>query len=497
MKTGMSDRSLLCALVAVLLAPVLWAVYADPDLFWHVRTGQLVLETGQIPSTDPWSYTHTGSRWTDHEWLPDVLQASLWAALGSTGLLLLRDVLLAVAVIALTLLCWRRWPSPAVLAVTLASSMPLLAGFLNTRPHSFTYALLPLLFLILDRARDRPAWLWALTPLLIAWVNLHGGFVLGWGVALLGIASLAAGLERRPPIPHRLAAISAAGVALAPLCNPYGVELLLYVATEMTANHAHVPEWRPPTGVLWLLWGVAAAVPLAMLAMARRIPRATEGVTFLLVVVMSARHAKFLVLLVMVGTLVAFDALPAIWQRALARRPQLCRLTLSRAAALGLAGAIGLASFLGNLDLVTRHPLGVGLDRDRWPVQAIEWLRDNPTGPRVLTDMTWGNLALWHLTPDRMVAMDGRNTAVYDAAWVDRFLTAWVEGDLAGILDEHGADVLILPASGRLYERARVDPVWVLAFEDPISAVFVPPDRAPDSTLRLGTLPAVVEFPGP
>jgi hypothetical protein len=59
MKTGMSDRSLLCALVAVLLAPVLWAVYADPDLFWHVRTGQLVLETGQIPSTDPWSYTHS------------------------------------------------------------------------------------------------------------------------------------------------------------------------------------------------------------------------------------------------------------------------------------------------------------------------------------------------------------------------------------------------------------------------------------------------------
>jgi hypothetical protein len=493
----MSDRNLLCALVAVLLAPALWAVYADPDLFWHVRTGQLVLETGQIPSTDPWSYTHLGSRWTDHEWLPDVLQATLWGALGGSGLLLLRDALLAVSVTALALLCWRRWPSPAVLAVTLASLMPLLAGFLSTRPHAFTYALFPVLLWILDRARDRPTWLWALTPLLIAWVNLHGGFVLGWGVALLGIASLAVGLERRPPIPRRVAVLSAAGVALAPLCNPYGVELLHYVVTEMGASHAHVPEWRPPTGVLWLLWGVAAAAPLALLALSRRSPRATEGVTLLVVLLMSARHAKFLVLLVMVGTLVAFDALPAIWQRAVARRPQLRRLTLSRGAALGLAAAIGLASFLGNIDLVTRHPLGVGLDRERWPVQAIEWLRENPTGPRVLTDMTWGNLALWHLAPDRMVAMDGRNTAVYEAAWVDRFLTAWVEGDLAGILDEHGADVLILPPSGRLYERAQVDPVWVLAFEDPVAAVFVPPDRAPESALRLGTVPAVVEFPGP
>jgi hypothetical protein len=36
----------------------------------------------------------------------------------------------------------------------------------------------------------------------------------------------------------------------------------------------------------------------------------------------------------------------------------------------------------------------------------------------------------------------------------------------------------------------------VLAFEDPVAAVFVPPDRAPARALRLETLPEVVSFPG-
>jgi hypothetical protein len=379
----------------------------------------------------------------------------------------------------------------------MAALMPLLSGFLNTRPHSFTYALFPVLLLILDRARDRPAWLAAIPLLVIAWVNLHGGFILGWGVGLLGIASLAAGLEGRPPAPRRLALAAAAAVVVAPICSPYGVDLLRYVATEMAATHAHVPEWRPPTGVLWLLWGLAAGFPIALVAMARSMPRLTEGVTLAVVTVMSARHAKFLVLLVMMGVVVSFGALPRAWERASTSFRTLRRLKLSHAAALGMAAAIGIAGLIGNLDGLLRHPLGVGLVPEKWPVQAVAWLRHYPTGPRVLTNLTWGNMALWHLAPDRKVAIDGRNTAVYDATWVDRFLTAWVDGDLEGVLGEHGADVLILPRSGELYERAQADPAWMLAFEDPVAAVFVPPDRAPASVLRFDTVPAVVDFPGP
>src|SRR5215475_3441117 len=129
------DRVRLAALVALLVAPYLWAVEADPDLFWHVRTGQLVLATRAAPTADPWSYTHAGARWTDHEWLADALQAWLWQSFGNAGLLLLRDAQLALAVAALAALCARRCPRLPVLALALACAMPILAGFLGTRPH--------------------------------------------------------------------------------------------------------------------------------------------------------------------------------------------------------------------------------------------------------------------------------------------------------------------------------------------------------------------------
>src|SRR5262249_44085338 len=117
-----------------------------------------------------------------------------------------------------------------------------------------------------------------------------------------------------------------------------------------------------------------------------------------------------------------------------ARRARRAPRPRGAAASLALAAAIGLANLLGNAAFVARHPLGVGLDPGTWPVQAVAWLRDHQTGPRVLTDLTWGNLALWHLAPSRRVALDGRNTAVYDPAWVDRYLAAWVGGDLDALL---------------------------------------------------------------
>ncbi len=40
----------------------------DPDMRWHLRTGQLILEEG-IPRADTFSFTAAGHQWITHEWL--------------------------------------------------------------------------------------------------------------------------------------------------------------------------------------------------------------------------------------------------------------------------------------------------------------------------------------------------------------------------------------------------------------------------------------------
>ena len=59
--------------LSLLLGGILGALSAmrgifDPDYFWHVATGRLILETGRIPIVDPFSFT-----WAGRPWVPQVL----------------------------------------------------------------------------------------------------------------------------------------------------------------------------------------------------------------------------------------------------------------------------------------------------------------------------------------------------------------------------------------------------------------------------------------
>src|SRR5258705_9976268 len=45
----------------------------DPDVWWHVKNGQNILDTHRWPTTDPYSFTVAGTPWLSYEWLGDVL----------------------------------------------------------------------------------------------------------------------------------------------------------------------------------------------------------------------------------------------------------------------------------------------------------------------------------------------------------------------------------------------------------------------------------------
>ena len=59
----------------------------DPDFFWHITAGKLIAQTGQVPSTDPFSFTWFGKPWTPHEWLSELLIYWLVTGLGRIGAL--------------------------------------------------------------------------------------------------------------------------------------------------------------------------------------------------------------------------------------------------------------------------------------------------------------------------------------------------------------------------------------------------------------------------
>ncbi|HET9879878.1 MAG TPA: hypothetical protein VFQ81_11330, partial [Candidatus Limnocylindria bacterium] len=201
-----ASTAVVLAFFALALLPRATWPLIDPDVWWHIRAGEEVLDTGAIPRVDTWSLTAAGQPWTSQDWLSNVLLA-LGYRLGPWGMTLLSLAYALLAVVAFVIL-WRaidaRRPQVGWLArVAWFSAALLLAGpVLGVRVQVVDLTLGALVILLLWRFMTDGRRRWpALLPLVaVAWVNLHAGWVLLFlfgGAVMVGEAVDRAG-GRRP-----------------------------------------------------------------------------------------------------------------------------------------------------------------------------------------------------------------------------------------------------------------------------------------------------------
>ncbi|MDP6607217.1 MAG: hypothetical protein QF664_13330 [Dehalococcoidia bacterium] len=62
------------------------------DFWWHLRLGQLIVETGSIPSVEPFSFAVAGQEWLNQPWLAQVVLFAAFEAGGATAILVLHAV---------------------------------------------------------------------------------------------------------------------------------------------------------------------------------------------------------------------------------------------------------------------------------------------------------------------------------------------------------------------------------------------------------------------
>ncbi|WP_207709040.1 hypothetical protein [Heliomicrobium undosum] len=120
------------------------APMADPDFFWHLQAGRWILGNGQIPRTDPFSFTMNGQPWIAHEWLFEMILSAVERFFGYTGVVGLGIVLYALFLTLLTRWLLRAAPGAgdgirclAILAITFS-----LTPFWSLRPQLFCFVLL-------------------------------------------------------------------------------------------------------------------------------------------------------------------------------------------------------------------------------------------------------------------------------------------------------------------------------------------------------------------
>ncbi|MDP2471776.1 MAG: hypothetical protein Q8W46_12985 [Candidatus Palauibacterales bacterium] len=154
----------------------------DGDPGRHIRVGSYILEHRAIPHVDVFSHTMRGQHFIPFEWLSEVLAAAAHAIAGLAGVAVLTAALFA-ATVGVVYVAIRRSGVPAPIAFAFGFlTLILTAIHLHPRPHMFTTALLAVFSLVLlEVRRGAPRrWLLALPVLMAAWVNLHGGFLVGF-----------------------------------------------------------------------------------------------------------------------------------------------------------------------------------------------------------------------------------------------------------------------------------------------------------------------------
>src|SRR5207237_5191894 len=177
-----------------------------PDFWWHIAPGNWILSHHAVPHQDLYTFTVPDHRWITHEWLSEVVLAVLYAV-GRLPLVSLTLGAVTAAGFLLVYLAIDRRVNFVIAGLALPLGVAAANPIWGPRIQMITFALSALTYLWVKRfCEGRSRALYLLPAVMLLWVNLHAGFVLGY--AILGIALFVEGartLLRRPgamPLPR-------------------------------------------------------------------------------------------------------------------------------------------------------------------------------------------------------------------------------------------------------------------------------------------------------
>jgi hypothetical protein len=445
----------------------------DADSFWHVVAGQVIVDSGGVPTTDPFSFTHAGQPWTPHEWLSEVVMYLLDASLGVTGSLVAFGLVVgAISVIHATGLGQLGLRTLAV-GSALAIGAVVMFPYVTVRPQAISWLLMTiLLWLLLTLRPERPMRLVAIPVLFVLWANLHGLYVVGFGfVGLYALFTLAG---RTPMASRRWWVVGAGiGAVAASMLTPAGPEGLLYPLRYIDAGDwglANIQEWQSPDFHNVAHWPLLLMIVGLIANGGRRAPGWLTVLSWVTVVMalVSLRNAPVAAVVAIPVLAMGIDARlgPA---RAVSPRVAQARRLLES----GVAAIVAVASLV---ILLPGDPAAASAEAvaARYPVAALDHLSQTNPDARVLADYGWGGYVISRLYESGgRVFVDGRNDMYGDEILEEYSTVRAAEDGWEAIVDDHDVEALLFPPSAFIARGAAEDAGWCDAYRDDVQVLLI------------------------
>jgi hypothetical protein len=196
----------------------------NQDLGRHLKIGEIILETKQIPQTNLFSYTNPSFPFINHHWLSEVVFFSLTSLLGVTSMAILKIILIMSAVGIGVCYGIRRVGIQTTLFSLLLFS-PLFLERAHIRPEMFGYLFFAILLYMVLTYPKHPKLILITPVIMVLWTNMHISFVFGLFLLILLLAKLIILQRSLRDI------VLVAGGILATLINPHGLTGALYPFT--------------------------------------------------------------------------------------------------------------------------------------------------------------------------------------------------------------------------------------------------------------------------
>jgi len=465
---------LLVALSALFIVTNPSPEVGDPDIWLHLRTGQLILAKHAVPVVDTLSSRAAGHEWIAYSWLFDVLVYEIYSAWGYNGLLILAlaGALASTAWLIVFLAQYTKLPRAMIVAFLAAlATVPLR----TPRPWMFTvlFFTIEMSLLWMARERNRPAWLLPIVPLFAIWANLHIQFV--YGIGLLGLFALDSSLpdaarralsaEPRPALRSVWLWALLGASCLATFLNPYGWNLCRTIFEYATQNSPmiYIQEYQAmPFRAPWNWIGFAlVCAAIFVLGCAR-------GKSLVLIAALAAacffgfRSQRDIWFPVTVAALILATGIPKSEDFVSSRCRYAIAIPLSFALALGF---IAFDSRFSNAALLPKI-------EERFPVKACSYVESHGLQGPLFNSYSWGDYIIWRL-PGMPVSIDGRSN-FYESTLAAAANT--VTGQKSWSQDPalRAARTIIIEQDFALTSILRVDPAYRLLYEDKTAAVFQP-----------------------
>ena len=435
----------------ILLAAIFWGILAsgprilnfDGDLPRHLLTGNLILHTQRVLTTDIFSFRTTGFQSFPHEWLSQVIFAGIYDWLGLDGIVLLTALMIMFTWAIIYRQAVRQ--SKSFFAALILVGLGVAASQIHVlpRPHIFTYLLTAIWITLLERMDEEKSRSWWLLPLvMLFWVNLHGMFVLG--IAILGIY-LVGDFLNAPSLAwfrtHRARSMFLAGglAILATFFSPSGPKI--WAAIAALGSNAYItskiPEYQSPNFHFPETWPFIMMLVLTIIGFARRNEK-SSWIEILLVssfTGLALYTSRIIPLFAIIVTPIAAKAV-ANWLHADYPHSRFFVIEENiyqiNSTSNGLIWIIAIVLFATVLLRSGKaiDPQGQGnvFNESFFPVQAVTWLETHPQNGHMFNEFDWGGYLLLRLWPTYQIFMDG-HTHIYGEALTREYEQVLAQSD--------------------------------------------------------------------